>query len=126
MSEPMTAEQAERWVLRGGQRLSGNFTTGEVATFIRAQSARVAELEKEQDRQTSLIHELLGTIRELESAARWRSCKDEPPENAKYVLCRSAFIEENQMRFHFVDSFYKGIPKDPHLGHEAVECREIT
>lgn len=71
----------------------------------RAQSARVAELEKENMRlqdpmviaesQAEVLAQFTNKLAALESAARWRSCNDEPPEDHAVVLFRRA-IHPNQ------------------------------
>ena len=64
-------------------------------------------------------------IAELEDKLRWRDCKTEPPTDTTFSLFRSAFIEENQMCFVWVDSIYLGNPSHPKYGYPAIEWRPI-
>ena len=103
MSE-LTADQAIKQLSMLTDDLRDREYAEPIATFIRTQSARVAELEKairpEFFEEQKALH---ARIAALESAARWKSCKDEPPEESGFYLMR--WIRENGSHSHRVAHF---------------------
>jgi hypothetical protein len=105
MSE-LTAEQAIE-ILEGDRWPGREVDCIHIARLIRTESARVAELEKELSQSQANLeawneeltvvknHSDAQAIRieQLEFAARWRSCKEEPPEAGKQVLCRRSQVD---------------------------------
>ena len=107
MSEPMTADQAIESLDNAHMivytaapedvLLQVSPLIDKAQDFIRTQSARIAELEeaarllqdhalteqKRADALDAIIRTKLDRIASLELAVRWRSCKDEPPENQR-------------------------------------------
>lgn len=148
----MNAEDAIR-LLGHGRRTFTRPEAELVTGVIREQAARIAELEDDnhyQEESLRMIY-LVSTgedmspgqtgavagkaiermqrdkarIAELEDKLRWRDCKTEPPTDTTFSLFRSAFIEENQMCFVWVDSIYLGNPSHPKYGYPAIEWRPI-
>lgn len=129
MSEPtITADQAIAWVDQWGEAWERLPFQSEVAALIRSLSARNAELEKELITETERLAEIAASngkdaedlecdlriaqtkIAALESATRWRSCKDEPPEQYKNkpLLTREDFAGGYVYEVGFFASIWTG------------------
>lgn len=148
----MNAEEAIR-LLESERWVGHEIECVKIGDIIRRQAARIAELEDDnyyQEESLRIIY-LASTgedmspgrtgavagkaiermqrdkarIAELEEKLRWRDCKTEPPTDTTFSLFRSAFIEENQMCFVWVDSIYLGNPSHPKYGYPAIEWRPI-
>lgn len=107
MSEPITPDQAIEWIedikidLYAQDRAEGS----RVIDLIRTLAARNAEL-------TDALAKTEHRIRELESAARWRSCKDEPPGESGWYLCRvfdKDYADDSRYAEYFTCSFTRGL-----------------
>lgn len=126
MSEPLTPDQAIE-ILRADTWFPTMVQSHAFADLIRTLAARNAELEEgcKSDRQcikrsleptfvkwNEELETAHARIREMESAARLRSCKDEPPSESGWYLCRvfdKDYADDSRYAEYFTCSFTRGL-----------------